>query len=167
LTLGLALVFAVIPRIEPRRFNLASSAKFYRVAWIGTLCLLAVVHTAVVLNALHIGANAREFVMPGVAILFILIGNYMGKTRSNFFAGIRTPWTLSSDYSWEKTHRLTGRLFMLAGTATLVAFFALPATTASEIMITGLLAAAAVGVVASYVYWRRDPARHSSDRAPE
>ena len=165
--LGLALVFAVIPRIEPRRFNLASSAKFYRAAWIGTLCLLAVIHTAVVLNALHIGASAREFVMPGVAILFILIGNYMGKTRSNFFAGIRTPWTLSSDYSWEKTHRLTGRLFMLAGTATLVAFFVLNAKLAAEIMVAGVLASALAGIIASYVYWRRDPSRHSSDGAPE
>jgi uncharacterized membrane protein len=167
LTLGLALVFAMIPRIEPRRFNLASSAKFYRAAWIGTLCLLAVVHTAVVLNALHIGANAREFVMPGVAILFILIGNYMGKTRSNFFAGIRTPWTLTSDYSWEKTHCLTGRLFMLAGAATLISSLALPATIASEIMVAGVLASALVGIIASYIYWRRDPARHSSDGAPD
>ena len=165
--LGLTLLFAVIPRIEPRRFNLASSAKFYLAAWIGTLCLLAVVHSAVVLNALHIGANAGEFVMPGVAILFILIGNYMGKTRSNFFAGVRTPWTLSSDYSWEKTHRLTGRLFMLTGAATLIACFALPPTITAAILFGGAIASSLIGIGASYLYWRRDPSRHSSDSRPE
>ena len=39
----------------------------------------------------------------------------MGKLRKNFFIGIRTPWTLASDAVWERTHRLGGRLFMLAG----------------------------------------------------
>jgi len=167
LTLGLALMFAVIPRIEPRRFNLASSTKFYRAAWIGTLCLLVVIHTAVVLNALHIGANAREFVFPGVAILFILIGNYLGKTRSNFFVGVRTPWTLTSEYSWEKTHRLTGRLFMLVGAATLIASLAADTELAATTLVVGALTAASIGVVASYFYWRRDPSRHSSDGAPQ
>jgi uncharacterized membrane protein len=167
LTLGLALLFAVIPRIEPRRFNLASSAKFYRAAWVGSVCLLAAVHTAIVLNALHFAPNARQVVMPGAALLFIVIGNYLGKTRSNFFAGVRTPWTLSSDYSWEKTHRLTGRLFMLVGTAVLIVSLAADTKLAATLLVVGALSAALIGVVASYVYWRRDPARHSSDGVPE
>ena len=167
LTLGLALLFAVIPRIEPRRFNLASSAKFYRAAWIGTLCLLAAIHTSAVLNAMHIGPNPREFVMPGAALLFIVIGNYLGKTRSNFFAGVRTPWTLTSDYSWEKTHRLTGRLFMLVGAAALLVAIVTGAKLAATTLVVGALAAALIGIVASYVYWRRDPLRHTGDGTPE
>ena len=29
--------------------------------------------------------------------------------------GIRTPWTLTSDLSWDRTHRVGGRLFVLEG----------------------------------------------------
>ena len=164
---GITALLAVIPQIEPRRSNLAASGKFYRAVWIGVIAILAMAHTSIVLGALHVAVDIPHTVLPAVAVLFIVIGNYLGKTRSNFFAGIRTPWTLSSEYSWEKTHRLTGRLFMLAGAATLAASFALPAKIAAEIMLAGLLASAAVGVVASYIYWRRDPSRRSSDSAPE
>ena len=167
ISLGLIVLLGAIPSIEPRRFNLAASAKFYKAAWVGVIAILALAHTAIVLTALHVVVDIPHTVLPATALLFIVIGNYLGKTRSNFFAGIRTPWTLSSDYSWEKTHRLTGRLFVLAGAATLVASFALTAKIAAEIMIAGVLASAVVGVIASYVYWRRDPSRHSSDGAPE
>ena len=167
MTAGLIVLLGAIPYIEPRRFNLAASAKFYKAAWIGVIAILALAHTTIVLKALHVAVDVPRTVLPAMAVLFIVIGNYLGKTRSNFFAGIRTPWTLSSDYSWEKTHRLTGRLFMLAGAATLAACFALPAKIAAEIMLAGVLASTAVGVTASYVYWRRDPDRSSSDGASQ
>lgn len=129
--------------------------------------ILALAHTTIVLAALHVAVDVPHIVLPATAVLFIVIGNYLGKTRSNFFAGIRTPWTLSSDYSWEKTHHLTGRLFVLAGAATLIASFALAAKFAAEIMVAGVLASALVGIIASYIYWRRDPLRHSGDSAPD
>jgi uncharacterized membrane protein len=53
--------------------------------------------------------------MLGAGALFLIPGNYMGKLRKNFFIGIRTPWMLASDAVWERTHRLGGWLFMLAG----------------------------------------------------
>ena len=164
---GVIVLLGAIPYIEPRRFNLSASAKLYKAGWIGGIAILALAHTTIVLKALHVGVDIPRTALPATAVLFMVIGNYLGKTRSNFFAGIRTPWTLSSDYSWEKTHRLTGRLFMLAGAATLAASFALPVKIAAEIMIAGILAATAVGVIASYVYWRRDPDRSSSDGAPQ
>jgi len=45
----------------------------------------------------------------------MIMGNYFGKLKNNWFMGIRTPWTLSSPEIWDKTHRLGGKLFMLAG----------------------------------------------------
>jgi uncharacterized membrane protein len=43
------------------------------------------------------------------------MGNYMGKLKPNWFVGIRTPWTLSSETVWNKTHRFGGKVFMLGG----------------------------------------------------
>jgi uncharacterized membrane protein len=167
MSLGLIALLSVIPYIEPRRLNLAASMKFYSAVWIGAIALLAVAHAAIVLTAVHIAVNVEHLILPAVAVLFMVIGNYLGKTRSNFFAGVRTPWTLSSDYSWEKTHRLTGRLFVLASMVALVASFVLDAGLAGMILVASVLASALVGVIASYFYWRRDPLRHSSDGAPE
>jgi uncharacterized membrane protein len=167
LALGMIVLLSAIPHVEPRRLNLASSTKLFRAAWIGGIVIVAIAHVGIVLGALHVAIDMPRFIFPAVALLFVVIGNYLGKTRSNFFAGIRTPWTLSSDYSWEKTHRLTGRLYALAGACSFVVSFAADATIAGSILLAGLLGATMIGILASYLYWRHDPARHAHDSVQE
>jgi uncharacterized membrane protein len=99
--------------------------------------------------------------IPGMSILFMGIGNYLGKTRSNWFGGVRTPWTLSSDYSWEKTHRATGWLFVLSGLAGMGAWLTVGTVPAFIILIGSIIASSIVAVILSYVYWRQDPQRAS------
>jgi uncharacterized membrane protein len=166
LAAALAAVFAVIPRIEPRRLNLAASAKFYAAAWMAAIGVIAVVHAAVLASALHAGFDNRAVVTGAVAVMLIVLGNYMGKSRSNFFAGVRTPWTLSSEYSWEHSNRLGGRLLMLSGAATLAALLVLGAKLALLILTGTVLAAAVASVVMSYVYWARDPNRQQGSVVP-
>lgn len=67
------------------------------------------------LNAIGYNINIGVCIPFTVGILFMIIGNYMGKIKTNWFMGIRTPWTLSSEEAWNKTHRLGGKLFMLSG----------------------------------------------------
>ena len=59
--------------------------------------------------------NTTAVLTAAIGVMLIVMGNFMGKIRSNFVFGMRTPWTLSSELSWNKTHRLTGKLFMLWG----------------------------------------------------
>jgi uncharacterized membrane protein len=94
--------------------------------------------------------------------MFVVIGNFLGKTRSNWFFGIRTPWTLSSDRSWTLTHRLGGWLFIGTGLAVIVATALLGPDISLWIML-GLLLTGVVGLFAySYVAWRDDPARREN-----
>lgn len=162
----IGVVFAVIPLIEPRRANLLSSSKFYRASWIGVIALMAAVHGATVAAALRYPIDVGAVVLAAASLLFIVIGNYLGKTRSNFFAGVRTPWTLSSEYSWERTHRLAGRLFMITGAATIAALIALTPELATFILLGLSGATVAAALVMSYVYWARDPDRQAGDPAP-
>lgn len=169
MALILTVALALIPRIEPRRLNLMASAKFYRAGWIVATGILATMHAMIVLGALHIGQShlserPQLFILP---LLFVVLGNYMGKTRSNFFAGIRTPWTLSSEYSWEKTHRFCGRLFVIVGILSLLGAFVLDVKTANLVLFGGVAGIALVSIIASYFFWLRDPARHTSDGVPE
>jgi uncharacterized membrane protein len=160
----IALLFAVMPVIEPRRLNLERSAKFYHAVWIATVALLAVVHGLALYSALHAGAAVGNLIMAVVSVLIAVMGNYLGKTRSMFLVGVRTPWTLTSEYSWQRTSRLMGQLFVAVGVLAFVAAVALPMRLATEIFIYTLIAVIAFSLVMSYVFWRRDPEREAENR---
>lgn len=155
----LTLIFLVIPRFDPRRKNLEQSAKLWNAAAIGVVLLAGAIHAFLVFSALGYDFRVTDVVVPGIAGLFVLLGNYLGKTRSNWFAGVRTPWTLSSDYSWEKTHRWAGRLFVVTGVLTLAAWLLTDERTTMVVMIAAITATALISVVLSYVYWKNDPDR--------
>jgi uncharacterized membrane protein len=116
-------------------------------------------HAFMVFSALGYDLNVANVVVPGIAGLFILLGNYLGKSRSNWFAGVRTPWTLSSDYSWEKTHRWAGRLFVVTGIVSLAAWLLTDERTTMIVMVAAIAATSLISVVLSYIYWKNDPDR--------
>ena len=88
--------------------------------------------------------------------MFVVIGNYLPKAKSNFFYGIKTPWTLSSEISWKKTHRLGGRLFVVSGLAIILSSLLFNETVRVVVMILTLLAVAIVPIWASYFYAKED-----------
>lgn len=148
-----------LPRFDPRRVNLESSGKFWNAATILIGLLLAYLHVLITLGVLGQPVDMANALIPGLCVLIAGLGNYLGKTRSNWFGGVRTPWTMSSEYSWEKTHRVTGRLFVLSGLVTMIAWFVLGAKLSLFVLIGLLVASAFAAVILSYVYWRNDPAR--------
>lgn len=158
ITVLLTLLFAFLPRIDPRRANLAQSQKAYIAIWAGTLMLLLIVQILIVSAAVGNPVNIGSIIPVAVGILFIIIGNYLPKTRSNFYMGVRTPWTLSSNLSWDKTHRLAGRLFILMGLIMIGSVF-IQGVLWVWIMMGGLIAMV-IGLMAySYIVWKDDPNR--------
>ncbi|MEM9173472.1 MAG: SdpI family protein [Pseudomonadota bacterium] len=109
----------LVPAISPKGFGTSEFAP--------TLNLLQVVLVAFMLGigAITIMAGlghpiAVEQAIPfAVGTLFVVLGNFFGKLRKNFFIGIRTPWTLASDEVWMRTHRLGGYVFVTTGLATM------------------------------------------------
>ena len=162
------LLLAVVPFLDPRRANLIKSSKVYLISWIASMILLAGVHAGVaymtVTGARGEDAPALEFVrfvIAGTALLIIILGNYLPKTRPNWFLGIRTPWTLSSDNSWEKTHRVGGRLFMLVGLITLISAFTLQGISLALLTPALMMSVVLFCVVYSYLVWRRSDDRRT------
>ena len=92
--------------------------------------------------------------------MFVVLGNYLGKVRPNWFVGVRTPWTLSSKLSWSKTHRLAGWVFVVSGAATIVSGVFAPKLFVFVLLGTILPGSIAM-VVYSYWVWRSDPDRVS------
>ncbi|MBX7250148.1 MAG: SdpI family protein [Caulobacteraceae bacterium] len=167
----LTLVFAVLPLLDPRGANLRRSSNFYLTAWIATLWFMAVLNGAITASALgyiQIGSDLLARIGGcGVSFLMLIIGNVMGKSRPNWFVGVRTPWTLSSDIAWEKTNRLGGRLFVLIGIVGALASWLLPASIALPGLFGALITAAAATVVYSWLVWREAPDRRTGPQVLE
>lgn len=160
--LGLTLLFVVLPFLDPRRPNLADSGRFWNAAGMLSVGFLAYVHALLVWAAAGNEIDLTSALVPGLCILFIGIGNYMTKTRSNWFGGVRTPWSLSSEYAWEKSNRWGGRMMVLAGLVSLAAWFVLEAKLAFALLIGLVVLSAIVSIILSYVFWRADPDRRTN-----
>ena len=91
----------------------------------------------------------------GLGSLFVVLGNVLPRTRSNWFMGIRTPWTLESESVWRATHALAGRTFIAGGLITMAAAF-MPPRLQPWIAMGALVIGAFVPVVYSYFVWRRE-----------
>lgn len=155
---GTASLLAVIPRFEPRRANLERSAKAYGATWIAAITLLALVDVLAVAAALGAEFDMTRVVMIGTGGLFIVIGNYLPKVRPNYLMGIRTPWTLASDLSWVKTHRIGGRLFVLEGAVLAVlGILGVGPETLFAAIVGGLVVLLVVVSAYSYRVWKIDP----------
>ncbi len=158
LALAISGLFALLPLIDPRGDNIRRSAALWLTAWIGILALLAMSHGAVVFAA----AAGSDFSAPrdlqlfGLCLLLIALGNFLPKSRSNFFAGVRTPWTLSSEHSWSVSNRLAGWLFVLTGLAGAATSLMRDSKTGWSILLAGIAATAVISVVVSYFAWRSD-----------
>lgn len=166
LAIGLTVLMWILPRLDPRRANIEASGKFWNAVSIAVVALLAYVQCLMVLSATGQIANLTGYLLPGLSVMFIVIGNYLSKTRANWFGGIRTPWTMSSDYSWNRTHRVAGLLFMLSGLASLAAWAAMDSKSAIIVLVASIIASSLLSVVLSYWFWRQDPAKAHGAAAP-
>lgn len=161
LTALVVALLLVIPRFEPRRANLERSATAYVAVGIAITLFVTALHVAAVLAALGEDVNLGMVASIGIGLAFVVMGNYLGKTRSNWFFGIRTPWTLSSDLSWTRTHRLGGIAFMAVGLLVIVTALVAGPSVAIWVLLGGM-AASIVGLLPySYLVWRSDPDRQS------
>ena len=154
LALGVFVLFLAIPRIDPLKANIAQFIRAYNLMMVLLIGYLLYVYALTLLWALGYQFNMTFTLLPAMGLLFIAVGYLVGKAKRNFFVGIRTPWTLSSDTVWAKTHQLGKWTFVGAGVVTIVCAFL--GEVGFWIFTLTLLAAAVVPVLYSYILWRRE-----------
>lgn len=123
MSVGLFFLFAVIPRIDPLQNNIKEFIGYYWSFIILFLGYMLYIQVLIVVWNLGFTYNMFQALSPAMGILFFAIGFIIGKAKQNWFMGIRTPWTLSSEIVWEKTHRLGGKVFMISGLISILGFF--------------------------------------------
>ncbi len=156
IALGILLLAPLLRRIDPRR---ADYARWNETFWLlinVIVLLMAVLCVGMIGFNLGWPLDMRTVILGAVGMMFVGLGNYLPRVRRNWWMGFRTPWTLSSDRVWRETHRLGGRLLVLAGLDLVVAAF-LPRVAAPWVALAGVAVAVLVPTVYSYVLWRQEP----------
>jgi uncharacterized membrane protein len=144
------------PRIDPGRANYPRFASTSAVLRIALLAFMAGIYALVHLWIRGIEWSFGVLLPIMLGVLFIVLGNLMGKVRPNWFIGIRTPWTLTSKVAWSRTHRLGGWLFIVCGFLWLASALVHRAW-AAVVPLVVLLAGSLALSVYSFFLWRSDP----------
>ena len=148
-------LFNVLPRLDPRGENYP---KFFGTYWLianAVIAFMLLVHGMVIANGLGYPLPIERGIPFAVALLLVVLGNFLTRVEPNWFVGIRTPWTLSSDTVWRKTHR-TGGWLMVIGGLVLAAGALLPRVAFWPLFVATLVIVAVIPIVQSYVLWKRE-----------
>ena len=156
ISLGMFVLFLLIPEIDPLKANISRFREIFNlfIAFL-MLFMVYVYGLSLAWNLGFAGIKIGEALLPALGLLFILIGYMLRKAKRNFFIGIRTPWTLSSDHVWDETHRVGSWLFVGSGALAIVGSF-FGGLTTFWFIFAPLIASTIFLVVYSYLLYQRN-----------
>ena len=134
--------------VDPKRQNISPKLIRALVWFMAALSPIVVCSSYAI--ALGINVNITLLTYLIIGLMFLVIGNYLAKTKQNYSAGIRIPWTLSSEENWNRTHRLAGWMWMGCGILILVNIFLMW----QWLPLAVILAAAIVPVIYSFILYK-------------
>lgn len=151
-----ALLFQFLPRLDPKRRNYEKFQTYYEAFSLVLVAFIAVMMGVALLESFRPGTLSMGRVVSAlVGLLFLFVGNLMGKVKPNFFMGIRNPWTLSDPDVWNRAHRLGGGLFFLTELVTVVSAILLPEPVTFAVLMAGTLLTALIPTVMSYFWYKK------------
>lgn len=155
ITAAMLVLFLVIPQIDPLKANIAQFREYFNAFIMMVIVFMVYLHILTMLwNLGYDQFNMGAAMLPAMGLLFVFAGIMMRNAKRNFFIGIRTPWTLSSDRVWDQTHRLGSTLFIISGIlAMLGAFFA---NQAIWFIMLPILGSTLFLLIYSYVLYQRE-----------
>lgn len=161
MTLVLAAMFDFLPKIDPRKKNYEKFGKYYDGFCLFMQLFMAVMWGIIIIEtfwpgSVSVGKSAT--LMCGV--MFLFMGNMLPKARSNFYLGIKTPWTLSDDEIWRRSNRLGGKMMFAAGAVSIIAALLMNGKNLAVVFFTVMIASAAIPCIMSYVWWRQKEEAH-------
>ncbi len=153
ITLGMTALFLVIPAIDPLKANIAQFRGAFNSFIVLIIAFMLYIHGLTLAYNLGYIFRMSLALIPALGLLFVFAGVMMGQAKRNYFIGIRTPWTLANDTVWDETHKLGSKLFIAAGSLSLLTIFL--GENGFWLMMALILGAALIPVVYSYVLFAR------------
>jgi uncharacterized membrane protein len=158
---AMAIILPWLPNIDPRRANYEKFRSSYDLVINAIVTLIAVLHVAMLGAAIGWQVPMERITPLMVGVLFVILGNVLPRARPNWMFGIRTPWTLTNDRVWERTHRLSGIVMVIAGLLIIAMGLVAPMAGVPVIVAASVLAGV-VPITYSYYAWRQETERAKS-----
>jgi uncharacterized membrane protein len=152
---AMAIILPRLPAIDPRRANYEKFRPSYDLVISAVMTLIAAMHVVTLGAALGWPVPIMKVTPMMVGALFVVIGNVLPRARSNWLFGIRTPWTLTNERVWERTHRLGGMTFVVAGLLLFVSAFLAPPVMFG-VLVAATVLASIIPVTYSYFAWKQE-----------
>ena len=133
------------PHMEPQGDTLAN-LKLVKTILAGIILFMLTIQMVTIAESLGVGFDMSLVIMLALSVLFIFLGNYMGKVRRNFWMGVRTPWSLANAVVWERTNRMGGWLFVAVG------LIGIPSSFVPALRLWGILVPIVAATVFLYIY---------------
>ena len=153
--IAMTVLFNVLPRVDPRRENYAKFLSSYWLIANAVIVFLLVAHAMIIAAGIGFSVKIDRLMPLGIGLLFVFLGNYLTRVEPNWFIGIRTPWTLSSDTVWRRTHRTGGLLMVIGGLILAISAF-LPRPAFLVLFCVTIVIVAVIPIVQSYILWKRE-----------
>jgi len=151
------LLFAVLPWLSPRRFEVNAFRSTYLYIMLLIVALIGYLHALMLWAALSKPLDMSRSLFGALFLFLVLIGNVLGKVRRNFYIGVRTPWALANEKVWYATHRFAARVCVIAGLLGLVSSILTPSPVFATVI---LISAALASVLYSLAYYKRLESRN-------
>jgi len=155
MNLAFYFVFIFLPYLDPKKENYEKFPSAYKLIRYSFHILFAGIQATVLLVALGYQINVGMFVGVGTSLLFVAIGNVMGKFKHNYFVGIRTPWTLANEEVWVKTHRMAAPLWVVGGIISAVFAIFGDRTTSFIVLMVIVTVISIIPIIYSYVIFKK------------
>ncbi len=144
--------------IDPNRKNLLSSKSIVVISIVGLAAALFTVQISGVLLAANIISQAigDGIVVTAMYSLFLAFSNYLGTARKSYLTGLPTPWTMKSDLSWAKTHRLLGRMLIIVILSAIAVTFFANVQSGLNVFGAGTIASILAAIIYSYYVYKKE-----------
>jgi len=147
------LLMKFLPAIDPKKSVKYGDATFQKIG-LGIVLLMAVLNIGIILSTISKTFRIDQLILPAVGLFFAFMGNLMHSIKPNYFAGLRTPWTLEDPDNWRATHRLAGKLWFAGGLLLAVLVFLLPVKAGIIAFMSVIMIMVLIPVIYSYRYFK-------------
>ena len=108
--------------LSMKDFDKAGSKMVHVVFWLIPV-LTVLTMSGIYAKAFNVDINMGFIVILSISLITIIMGNYLPKIKQNTTIGIRIPSTFRSEENWYRTHRFTGKLWVITGIIMIVVSF--------------------------------------------
>ncbi|MBS1528702.1 MAG: SdpI family protein [Bacteroidetes bacterium] len=156
------LLMKFLPAIDPKKYVKYGEPVFQKIG-VGIVVLMAALNIAIMISATTGVFKTDKLVFPVMGLFFAFMGNLMHSIKPNYFAGLRTPWTLEDNDTWRATHRLAGKLWFAGGILLTILALLLPPKAGTIAFMSILFVMVMIPVIYSYIYYKN----HHPDKTAE